>query len=233
MHKLYKLKLLSKSEVAPNILLLHAESSEKVEFLAGQYFSIRVAEKINRAYSTSSAPHEKTLQFIVDITPNGPGSFFMKNILVGDEFEVLGAFGFFTLENTKAMDNDDELVFVATGTGIAPFRSMILDLIHNKKLKKKISLYFGLRHEEHAYYFDEFKELDSMTENFTFIPVLSRPNELWKGAKGYCQDILIQEPVNHNSRVYICGRTENVKSIAESLLEHGYNQEKIFFEKYG
>lgn len=229
----FKLKVISKDEVTTNVFLLKTKADQNILFQGGQYFSFKIMDKVNRSYSIASAPGEETMDFIVDITPRGPGSIFVENLNISDEFNVMGPFGFFNLEKTKALENEEPLMFVATGTGIAPMRSMIIDLLKNKNTKREIKLYFGMRYDNNTYYFDEMRKLSEEYKNFEFIPVISRPGEKWEGEKGYCQDAILKRERNLDMKVYVCGRTETVKAITESLIENGFKRENVFFEKFG
>lgn len=228
----FTLKVVAKKEIAPNILLVTTNADGAENFLAGQYFSFKIADKINRSYSIASAPHSRDIEFLVDITPGGPGSKFVDWLREHDTFSTLGPFGFFTLEKTLK-DTGKPLIFIATGSGIAPFRSMVFDLLKNKKHTGPISLYFGLRHDTQAYFFDDFRNLEQEYSNFSFVPVISRPSAEWKGDVGYCQEVLRKYHVFDDAQLYICGRNENVASITNALIEHGYAREHIFFEKFG
>jgi NAD(P)H-flavin reductase len=229
----HRLKVVSNNEIAPDILLLIAKGEKGLPFLGGQYFSFRIADRVNRSYSIASAPGAENIEFVVDICPGGPGSVFVKNLKPGDEFDVMGPFGFFTLEKSKAFENDEPIIFIATGTGIAPLKSMILDLFDNKKTKREIFLFYGLRYDNEEYFFKDFHELSEKFPNFFFNPVISRPTKSWNGNKGYVQDYILQMPVIETAKVYICGSNKNVDAINAALVEHGYPKENIFFEKFG
>lgn len=219
--------------LTPNIIYIRTTLPKNISFEAGQYFSIKVAEKINRPYSIASYPGEHTLHFLVDLSPNGPGSQYIKQLKTKDEIEILGPFGFFTLKHAGIGDNHNSLTFIATGTGIAPMRSIIYDLLKNKKSKAQIELYFGLRYETETYMFDEFHALAEKHDNFSFTPVISVPTKTWKGEKGYCQNVFLQKPVNKDSYIFVCGSSNSVNGITEDLVKAGYPLDNIFFEKYG
>lgn len=229
----FSFKVTETKEVAPNILIVKTEPDVNVDFLGGQYFSFKIADRINRSYSTLSAPGEGSIDFLVDISPQGPGSVFVQNLKVGDVFKAMGPFGFFTLEKTGVLNEDSPIAFVATGTGIVPMRSMLLDLLRNKKSSRNITLYFGLRNDKQAYLFEEFVELEKEFANFTFVPVISRPSTNWYGRVGYCQDIIKAQLPETSTKFFVCGRNETVKSICDALVEFGYPKENIFYEKFG
>lgn len=228
----FKAKL-TKKKLNSTTWLFNFQPDQKIDFYAGQYVSIRIKEKVNRSYSISSMPGQSLLELLVDISPGGEGSQFLSNLEINQEALMMGPFGFFTLEKENLSANDTPLILIATGTGIAPFKSMILDQLVNKKSKRKIELLFGLRYEKEAYLFDEFTKLASTNNNFEFIPVISKPENTWKGQCGHCQDSLMQKPVNHEARIFICGRTAVCESISNDLINYGYKKDQILYEKYG
>ncbi len=229
----FPVTIIEKKEIAPQVYLVKTHSDDKPLFQAGQYFSVQVAHKVNRAYSAASAPGENTLDFLVDTSPGGLGSQFFLNHTEGDSFDLLGPVGFFTLEQHGVFGDEEPLVFIATGTGIAPIRSMIVELLIFTKVTRKVILYFGLRYDSESYFFEEFTDLAEEYENFEFVPVISRPSALWQGECGYCQEVVTSRPLVGRSRVFICGVTETVKAISADLIKHGYPEEAVFFEKFG
>ena len=230
--KNFKLKVVFKKTLVNNIILLGTTPSEYIDFIAGQYISFKVMDKVNRSYSIASSPDEEIIEFLVDISPNGPGSILVDSLNVGSEFDAMGPFGFFNLISTKALVNNAPIAFVATGTGIAPIRSMIKWLL-NRHESREVHLYFGLRMEEMEYFFEEFDELSKKYINFKFIPVFSRPSDNWKGKIGHCQDIIKEDKLDASTQFYVCGRSDNVKSIVENLMALNYPRENIFNEKFG
>ncbi len=230
----FKLKVISNKFIAPNILEMKTlPDIEDLNYKGGQYFSFKVGEKINRSYSTASSPNEKYICFVVDIAPQGPGSKFVEILKAGDEFDVMGPFGFFTLEKTGALEDENPIIFAATGTGIAPIRSMVVDLLNNKKSKRDIYLFYGQRYDNEAYFLNDLYKLAEEHINLKFIPVISRPGETWKGEKGYIHEHIKKMPVIKEARVYVCGRSETVKIISDDLVNFGYPKDKVFYEKFG
>lgn len=231
--KTYTFTVVSNAEIAPEVYLLIVKPNEKAPFYAGQYFSFKIADKVNRSYSIASAPNDENIEFLVELIPNGVGSTFVKNLKVGDSFDALGSLGFLTLEKFNIQDLETPLIFIGTGTGIVPLRSMIRHLLLEKKSTRKIDLYFGLRFDNHAYWFEEFAKLASSHSNFTFTPVISKPTENWGGEVGHCQDLLLKKPVDSSADIYLCGSNRSVDGISSDLIAAGYQKEKIHFEKFG
>lgn len=216
-----------------HVRLLKVKSKPHTDFIAGQYFSFKINDKVHRSYSVASAPHEETLDFLIEIIEGGAGSTFINNLKSDDKFNAIGPLGFFTLEETGALNDSNPLIFIGTGSGIAPLRSMIYDLINNKRTTREIYLYFGLRFDDKAYFFDEFQKLSEKHSNFHFTPVISRPSVNWRGAVGHCQEYIMKNPLIPNARIYVCGSNKNVQSIINDLISYGYDNKNIFYEKFG
>lgn len=224
----YKLNVVSNTKLTEKVVLVKVKPDIDLDFKAGQYFSFKIAPGIYRSYSVASKPMPNEMEFIVELIEGGVGSNFIKALRPGDTFEALGPLGFFTAD-----ENAEELIFIATGSGITPVRSMVFDILETKNYSKPITLYFGLRFDGEIYLHDEFKSLQDKYPNFKFIPVISRPSELWKGECGHCQDILMKEPAHANAKVYICGNNKIVEDIKSSLIGHGYAPEQLHNEKFG
>lgn len=236
----YQAKVTNYQVLADKIVLVSFHTQERIKFVAGQYFSFKIDEKTNRPYSVCSSPENfnnfNNIEFLVDLMPGGAGSKFFQTLVVEEKVSIKGPFGFFTLDKIlgqKLPNEDDHIIFVATGTGIAPHRSMIYDLIKTKKYSGKISLYFGLRYNDQTYFFEEFQKLSEMHQNFSFIPVISKPDRNWKGETGHCQDAILKNKSIKNAKFLICGATKNVNSISDDLINAGFKKENIFYEKYG
>jgi len=195
------------------------------EFQAGQFISIVVAENVKRYYSIASVPGEKFLELIVGTSPGGPGSIFFEKIKVGDVVDVLGPLGKFVYQSSGAA------LFIATGTGIAPFASIIKDEL-KKGNQKKIELLFGVRHQQDIFLKDELDELEGKYPNFTYNLTLSRPDESWKGKEGRvtAHDGIILHSIDRD--FYICGLKEMIEDVKAMLIGAGVDEKRIFVEMY-
>ena len=148
----------------------------------------------------------------------------------GAEIALQGPFGDFTLRPPAG-----DTVFIATGTGIAPFRSMLHWLLAKRERHggHDFWLLFGARREGDIYYREEFERLAAEHGNFHFLPTLSRAEADWKGLRGYVQ-VHICEIVGarHDLRAYICGLDRMVKANRELLKSLGWDRTAIRYEKY-
>jgi len=202
-------------------------------FLPGQFITVflkRGEELVKRQYSLSSPPHiTEYMELCVKRIDGGFASNYLCNLKVGDTLLVQGPYGKFVLH--EPLDHDP--IFVATGTGVAPFLSMIKSLLH-LGTTREIWLFFGVRYEEEIIDRAELEALARRHSNFHFIPTLSRPRgETWKGEVGYVQTKLpsyIHSP--EGKGIYICGLRDMVNQNRELATQMGFPKERIFFEKY-
>jgi NAD(P)H-flavin reductase len=126
-------------------------------------------------------------------------------------------------------------MFIATGTGIAPFRSMLHWLLADpqRHQERELWLLFGARSEQDLYYRDEFERLAAGHSNFHFVPTLSRASAEWTGLRGYVQEH-VKEIVGDRKdmHAYICGLDKMVKANRELLKNLGWERTSIRYEKY-
>lgn len=200
-----------------------------LDFKSGQHLIFEISSRAVRQYSIASAPQNRdTFELCVDVLPQGPGSKFFEGLKAGDVVKCRGPWGRFLLSPAGLPHK----VFVATGVGITPFKSMILDLFASG-FKGQVDLYFGVRHEEDIFYFDQFEELASKWPQFKFMPTLSRPTGEWAGLKGRVTEHLKSGSfASFDSEFYICGSGQMITDVRALLLEKGIPDTQIHFEKF-
>jgi ferredoxin-NADP reductase len=203
-------------------------------FKAGQFvmFNLPIESKYtNRAYSIASPPSKVPLFEVCIVNkPGGIGTDYMwDEFRVGRKVQVSKAIGKFTLQTP--IEND--ICFVCTGTGIAPFRSQIFDLYQNSVPHRNIYLVFGNRFESDILYRKEFEALQSELSGFHFIPVLSRENPGWNGEQGYVHAVYERLFADRRpATFYLCGWSAMLKEARERLAAMGYGTESVRFETY-
>lgn len=203
--------------------------SEPVDFKAGQFFLLDVSDatfKGTRAYSIASAPSNKGFFSIcLKILPDGKASNLLKNMKVGEEAHFQAPFGHFVIQ-----DSPKEIVMIATGTGLAPFMSMLLDLFE-KKDPRNVTLLFGVRYEQDLFYVDLLREWEKKESHFKAMITVSRPSEGWTGLNGrVTQHLDIVDPLQ--SQVYICGNGDMVKEVKTALEAKGVPKTDIHWEQF-
>jgi len=204
-------------------------------FVAGQWLSFKQTnpdgEELTRAYSIAS-PAGEDPRFALCLNRVQDG--FMSNSLCdmkpGDEITCQGPFGDFILRPPMR-----DTIFIATGTGIAPFRSMLQWLLADeiRHQQKQLSLLFGNRYEKDIYYHNEFLSLADRYPNFHYLPILSRGGDAWPGLRGYVQEHVSRIVEDRrNMLAYICGLEKMVKANRELLKALGWDSKSVRYEKY-
>jgi ferredoxin-NADP reductase len=207
--------------VTPNVM----------EFTAGQYISIAMpAGGYRRSYSLCSTPNiTHGFELLVDVVPNGMGVKYLNSLKFGDQINFLGPIGLFTVAPEVQAG---PLVFVATASGIAPFRSMILDQLQIKQHPEKIQLYWGSRRVEELFWQDEFEELMTSYPQFQFHPVISQPLAEWPLCRGRVTDCLLVHQLIPNAHYYLCGNAAMIEDMITLLMKRGVPKDSIHREKF-
>ena len=204
-------------------------------FVAGQWLSFKTnkpdGEEITRAYSIASSPSEDNrFALCLNRVQDGFMSNFLCDMKEGAEIRCQGPFGDFILRPPLR-----DTIFIATGTGIAPFRSMLHWLLADpaRHQDKQFWLVFGNRTEKDIYYHDEFLALAGKHANFHYLPTLSRGGPEWQGLRGYVQEhVPAIVPGRTDMHAYICGLDKMIKSNRELLKGLGWDRKSILYEKY-
>jgi len=204
-------------------------------FVAGQWLSVKHrrpdGDEITRAYSIASPPAEDNrFAFCLNRVENGFMSNYLCDMHEGEEVQCQGPFGDFILRPPMR-----DTLFIATGTGIAPFRSIIHWLLadESRHQSKTLTLVFGNRTEKDIYYHDEFLRLAAEHHNFRYHPTLSRGDSNWTGLRGYVQEHVAGIAQGRTDvHAYICGLDKMVKANRDLLKSLGWDRKSILYEKY-
>jgi CDP-4-dehydro-6-deoxyglucose reductase len=203
---------------------------ETLHFKAGQFVSFNEVlggKKITRPYSIASRPDGNRFELCLNLVEEGLFSPFLFQMKPGDSVDMSAPLGFFVIR-----DPTKEALFIATGTGIAPFRAMAPDYLSHPQAAQ-LTLLFGLRYENSIYYRPEFEELARRHPNFNFWPTLSRPDPSWVGRTGHVQVHLLEAIGDRRDLdVYICGLKAMVDDVRSILKGLGFDRKQIIFEKY-
>lgn len=225
-----KARLAAWREIAPNTRHFEFETPDwKPAFVPGQFLSLTASvsgDEITRAYSIVSPPGER-VALCANLVSDGHLSPFLFGMKPGDEIDFKGPYGAFILRRPVS-----DSILVATGTGIAPFRSMLLSQL-SEHPDRQFTLIFGVRHEYGLLYHDEFPALADAHRNFRYLPTLTRPPEHWTGFTGRVQQHTLEAlGERRDVDVYICGLHEMVNDVRARLKEAGLDRKRIIFEKY-
>ncbi len=197
---------------------------------AGQYVLLQIDPKTARAYSMSDRPDiTSSFELLVDHQPGGPGTTFLRQLEFGQEISAILPLGHFVIKNEPAAD---ELIFLATGSGIAPIKSMLTDLLQNRAETRPLTLLWGMRHDQDFFWLDFFADLQKHYTNFNFVPVVSQPSPNWQLATGHITDYLEKLPLTLPTQFYLCGNQKMVTSVKEILQKKSIAPEFIITEQF-
>lgn len=205
------------------------------DFIPGQFVTLDlpIHEKPNkrwRSYSISSWPDGTNIfELIIVLDNRGSGTPYLFNeVQVGTEIPLRGPQGVFTLKEPL----NEDLILICTGTGIAPFRSMIHYIKNNNILHKNIYLVFGCRTKANLLYHEEMLQLQKDIQGFHYIPTLSR--EQWSGHTGYVHAVYELLCIDKKpASFFLCGWKGMIDEARKRITDMGYDKKVIHFEIYG
>lgn len=211
---------------------------EEIKFKAGQFIQLEVppyeltSEPVYRAYSMSSPPSVKNkLVFEIRYVPNGICTTWVhKYLKEGDEVIINGPYGEFYLRDT-----DRDIIFIAGGSGMAPIRSILMDM-NEKQVDRKATYFFGTRSKKDLFKIDKMRQLEKELPNFKFIPALSRPepSDEWEGETGSITDVVDRHlEIEENVEVYLCGSPGMIGACVKLLTARDIPEDLICYDKFG
>lgn len=227
MNKKAKHKVLAVRNFTESTYVLQIERAG-FEFTPGQCVNIGLEKSgINREYSTySSVNDDKKMEFLIKAVTNGKVSTALQKLKRGESVQLDGAYGKFTLKDIK--DTKQKYVFVASGTGIAPFHSFALSYP-----RLNYTVLHGIRYLNEQYDYNDYKAgsyiacvskspADSKT-------VLAGRQELFAGR---VTDYLRKNKVDRQAIYYLCGNAEMINEVYDILRENEVNGSQIYTEVF-
>lgn len=239
--KPFEARLVAARMIAPSVRELTFEriDGEPFAFDPGQWVNLTLSSSpdgdLKRAYSIASPP-DGTPRFSVAVTrvEGGAGSRVLHEMALGESLRAVGPQGLFT----RAANVEVPALFVATGTGLAPFRSMLLAALASGS-RAPMWILFGCRFEADILYRDELERLAREHPNVRYEVTLSRAHEAWVGRRGYVQahlGELVRELGRASSarpHVYVCGLGRMVSTVRELARgELGLERREVHQERY-
>lgn len=211
------------------VLTFRFPPTAKFDYLAGQYVDLNY-KGVTRSYSIANAKSDtKEVELHIRRVENGKMSalLFDSELKTNQLMRLQGPKGTFFVR-----DGDKELVFVATGTGIAPVKAMVEDLI-NKGDRRKVHVYWGMRHKQDAYS-DDLEQLSRAYDHIQYTLVLSREDSASKSVHtGYVQDAVCKDFDSLESvDVYACGSLSMINSAKNVLIEKGLSKDAFFSDAF-
>jgi NAD(P)H-flavin reductase len=228
----FKAKIVSARMLAPSVRELVLDRGTPFSFEAGQWVNLHVPNMEKRAYSIASAPDGSSFDLAVTFVEGGPMSTYLHSATIGTDIDVSGPQGFFAREKTGPG------LYIGTGTGVAPLRSMMKDALA-KGETRAMWLLFGIRTEGDILYREELDALAKANANVRVFYTLSRGADSWGGLRGYVQthtEKLFREMETRGEgppHAYICGLHRMVGSVRDVLRKQmKVPREQVHSERY-
>jgi benzoate/toluate 1,2-dioxygenase reductase subunit len=207
--------------------LAMADGAAAPAFLPGQYVNIDVpGSGDSRSYSFSTAPGAAGLGFLIKMIPGGLMSGWLAGAKPGDRLDLTGPMGSFYLR-----DADRPLLFLAGGTGLAPFLSM-LEVLAQAGSQQQIHLIYGVTRDLDLVLVDEIAAYAARLPNFSFATVVAdaasaHPRKGWV-TQHMPTDMLASGAVD----IYLCGPPPMVDAVRAYLKDTGVKPASFHYEKF-
>jgi propane monooxygenase reductase component len=212
-----------------HVVLKLIEPAE-IRFFPGQYMDITVpGSPETRSFSMANTTSRDGghLEFVIKVYPDGLFSSFLDTRLaVGDRLDLTGPFGVFTLRE----GNDERLIFVGGGAGMAPILALLRSMAE-RGINRKAVFYYGARTRKDLCFEDELRALEAALPNFRYVPALSE--EEWEGETGLITDVVTRhEQTLKGAHAYVCGPPPMVEAAMVVLTRLGVAEKQIFYDKF-
>lgn len=211
-------------------LRLKLPGGQRLQFLAGQYMDILLPGGKRRAFSIASAPSEPDfIELHVKYVDGGgfTGHVF-EGMQPGEILRLEGPLGMFFVR----LDSPRPVLMLGGGTGFAPLKAMIEDLIHAGD-RRPVRLYWGVRSERDLYARALVTEFSREHPDFEFIPVLSEPDPSWTGRQGFVHEVMLADhPDLTDWEIYMSGPPVMVHAARRAILAAGGDEEHLHYDSF-
>ncbi|MBF7096466.1 4Fe-4S binding protein [Alkalibacter mobilis] len=201
---------------------------DDIKYTSGQFILVKIQDipEMYRAYSISGFDSEnKTVTIDVKKAPNGYGTgIIFDTFKEGDKVTLQGPMGHELIVDKEAK----EVVMVAGGIGITPFRAIVKDLVENESNIEKFTLVYGANYENEFMFDDEFKSFAEKSDKFDYVKVAAFDDN-FKGPRGFVTDVLKEMNLNEN-KIYMCGPPPMTKAAEKMLLSMDVPTTDIAYE---
>tara|TARA_R110002126_G_scaffold286935_3_gene439248 strand:- start:25097 stop:26089 length:993 start_codon:yes stop_codon:yes gene_type:complete len=199
------------------------------KYNSGQYVNL-IKGSLKRSYSVANAFKEKTsLEFFIKKYENGLMSqYWFEEAKENDLLRMEGPLGSFFLRES----NYNNIIFLATGTGIAPIKAILenIEAASSDFKDKQFLVFVGARYKEDLFWEPN---LENNNIEIKYIPVLSRQKADWSGEQGYVQDAVLRHHINlEHSQVYACGSNEMIQSAKEVFIKNKLSESNFFSDAF-
>ena len=208
-------------------------SAQRLQFLAGQYLEILLPDGKRRAFSIASAPQcEDVIELhIRHVEGGGYTGWVFDELKERDILRIEAPLGTFFIRNDQS---DRPMVLMGGGTGFAPLKSMIEDLLaHNDK--RPLHLFWGARNQAELYMHEQAQQWADENEHIQYSPALSEPGDEDQAGdfKGFVHEAVLQQyPDLSKLDIYMSGPPAMVDAGRAAFIENGAERRRIFFDSF-
>jgi NAD(P)H-flavin reductase len=229
----YACQVKSRRDLTPTVFEVAFETEQPLNFQAGQFISVVIpgagpkGRDLRRAYSIASSPEKSVIELCVKLVEGGPGTNYLNRLQVGERFRGFAPYGDFVYEPKEGR----RAMFIATGTGIAPFRAMLASRVYLSQPPVKTTCLLGVRTEDEVLYTEELANLAGLE----WVPTVSQPKADWQGFRGRVTEYLRSLPADYawsETEFYLCGNGQMIAEVKTILGEKGVLKDSIHQEKY-
>ncbi len=215
-------------KLAPDVVrvVLRLPPTTDFLFIPGQYIDVIGSGGVRRSYSLANASFtEKQLELHIRAVDGGAMSqYWFGHAKTNDLLRLNGPLGTFFLRDVAGLD----LVFLATGTGIAPVKAMLESLCDLASAPRSVTVLWGGRTPQDIYF-----DVTNIPGDFSFIPVLSRADEQWSGVRGHVQQALLSVlPALGQASVYACGSDAMIRDAQTILTAAGLPTNRFYSDAF-
>ncbi len=236
----FDIEIRSAEVLAPSVkaFVFSRVDGKELVFQSGQWVNLilpTAGGEIRRAYSIASAPDGTgTFEVAVTEVTGGPGSGYLCGLGPGARLRAIGPQGFFTREPGDA----SPALFVATGTGVTPLRSMLISA-NRAGMPSPIWLLLGVRRAGDLLYRPELEALAASNPAFRVFFTLSQGDDAWTGRRGYVQSHIAElwsdlgKLGRGEPHLYVCGLERMITAVRKLVRqEMGVPRERVHSERY-
>lgn len=224
-------RVMSKTMLSHDVigLTLKLPKGRRFGYLPGQYIDFLLADGRRRSFSLANAPDYSSLELHLRVTPQGRFAHWVLNDMPDKailQFE--GPLGAFYIREDSARP----ILLMAGGTGFAPIKSMIEDLLA-RGVQRSMHLFWGARAEPDLYLHALAQDWTHKHANFHYTPVLSEPDPDWPGERGLVHQALLRAyPDLHGYEVYISGPPVMVRAGKLAFVDAGLDADHLFYDSF-
>lgn len=221
--EMYNCKITHLENITNDIVIVKLKliGNTDFKFQPGQYIEVYFNNNIQRKYSIADFVKEtNNIELHIKYTIGGEIERLLKTYKKSNYiFHLKGSFGHFLFN----YEPNKSIIFLSSGTGISPIKSILNNISHNYNIHSKIFLYWGMCNENELYMNQDIEKWKNSIEYFNYIPVLSAPisKNTWYGRIGYVNDIILEDFNNLSKfQVYACGSRIMIENAYHNLINH-------------